>query len=90
MSKPILAVFGPMTPENRMKINSQISESLKGDYHVLVLFSDKYDLKVFFEKDQVELDNKKLEELLAICNPKKDDLESMTEPYKCAWNPPSK
>jgi len=65
--KPILVICGPMTLQDMDNIKNQAAKALHSDYHVLVLFSDKFDIKVFSEKDQIELDKEKLEELLSFC-----------------------
>jgi hypothetical protein len=45
--------------------------SLKDEYHLLIISgADHVDVKVFHEKDMVELNHEKLSELLTLCNVK--------------------
>lgn len=67
--KPIIVVY-VSEATNQIEI-SEIHKSapvdLKNEYHLLIIRSDKSDIKVYFEKDQVELDKEKLEHLLSLC-----------------------
>ena len=64
--KPILVIYSPTSIQQRHELKASISKQLDNDYHVLILFGSTYQTKVFFQKDQVELDQKMLEELLSI------------------------
>lgn len=64
--KPIICFFlkNIHSLAARAEIKERLPKELKDDYHVLILESDKNDIKVFFEKDMDVLDKEKLEQLL--------------------------
>lgn len=49
------------------QMNHAVNDHMKNEYHIIVLFGEKTNIQVFFEKDQVELNKEKLEELLSLC-----------------------
>jgi hypothetical protein len=67
LHKPILVIYSPTSKQQRDEFNQYLSKELKEDCHVLNLFGSKYETKVFFQKDQVELNKEELEKLLAAC-----------------------
>jgi hypothetical protein len=70
--RPIVVLFLPrVTEEQRARIANMIPISLKDEYHLLIISgADHVDVKVFHEKDMVELNHEKLSELLTLCNVK--------------------
>jgi hypothetical protein len=70
MAKPILVIYLKNAHMERMNQarESFYNHSMANEYHILVFSSDRDNVRVFYEKDQVELDKKKLEELLALAN----------------------
>jgi hypothetical protein len=66
--KPIVVLFlNKVTEEQKARLFNMIPVSLKEEYHVLILTGcERVDVKVFFENELVDLDQQKLEELLAL------------------------
>lgn len=67
--KPICVIFikQPVTAERMAEMMNLIPKELALEYHMIVLASDRSDVKVFHEKDIEELDSDKLEKLLSLC-----------------------
>jgi hypothetical protein len=68
MAKPIIVVtLGNATRAQWAETKKDLSESdIANEYHVLVLQGQQHGIQVFFEKDQINLDQAMLERLLAL------------------------
>jgi hypothetical protein len=68
MAKPILVVsIKNANMETLKKAREHVPDYLHNEYHVFIFSTERdNDIKVFFEKDQIELNKEKLEELLAL------------------------
>ena len=67
MVKPILLITIKNAPMARLQeTHLSLPQALKDEYHVLVMTGDETGVRVFFEKDHVELNQDDLKRLLSI------------------------